>query len=99
MRSHLLLMLCGLLLGACTATTVRDTDADGVADTRDQCLKTPAGMIVNTVGCPVPVRDEKVDADGDGVMNTADQCPETPANTVVDAVGCEQDDDNTPTGQ
>lgn len=92
MRNPLLILLFGLLVSACTVPELHDTDGDGVADQRDQCLKTPAGMLVNTVGCPVPVRTEKVDTDGDGVMNSADQCPETPADAVVDAVGCELDD-------
>jgi len=94
MRNALLILLLGLLAVACTAPAMRDTDGDGVADPLDQCLKTPAGMLVNTVGCPVPVRTEKLDDDGDGVMNTADQCPQTTAGAAVDAVGCEHDDGN-----
>lgn len=89
MRIHVLLILCSLLLGACAAPVVHDTDGDGVNDDRDQCLKTPAGMLVNTVGCPVPVRTEKLDEDGDGVLNTADQCPQTPPGTVVNVDGCD----------
>jgi outer membrane protein OmpA-like peptidoglycan-associated protein len=63
-----------------------DTDADGVADTHDQCPATPAGTAVDTTGC-------EPDADGDGVRDGRDRCPETPANTPVDAEGCELDAD------
>lgn len=35
-----------------------DTDGDGVGDPLDQCPTTPAGVIVDEKGCPVPVCDK-----------------------------------------
>lgn len=59
----------------------KDSDNDGVMDSRDQCLNTPAGQAVDATGC-------NNDLDGDGVINSMDQCPNTPRGTTVNAVGC-----------
>jgi len=64
-----------------------DEDKDGVNNRIDQCAGTPAGAIVDTVGCPL-------DGDNDGVFDGLDQCAETPAGAVVDAAGCPVDSDN-----
>jgi OOP family OmpA-OmpF porin len=59
----------------------KDSDNDGVMDSRDLCPNTPAGQAVDATGC-------NNDLDRDGVVNNADQCPNTPAGTKVDAKGC-----------
>jgi len=64
----------------------RDTDRDGVPDSRDECVATPIGAEVNAQGCPV-------DRDQDLVFDGLDQCPETPAGATVDARGCPSDPD------
>lgn len=58
-----------------------DSDGDGVADNKDKCPNTPAGVSVDANGCPV-------DSDKDGVPDYLDQCPDTAANVVVDEKGC-----------
>ena len=58
----------------------RDTDGDGVPDSRDRCPGTPLGTKVNAEGC--------ADSDGDGVVDTRDLCPGTPPGTPVDVNGC-----------
>ena len=58
-----------------------DRDGDGVADAMDKCPGTPAGVKVDSVGCPL-------DSDKDGVPDYLDKCPGTPAGTKVDATGC-----------
>lgn len=63
-----------------------DSDGDGVPDSRDQCPDTPAGMVVNDIGCPL-------DSDGDGVSDHLDECPNTPAGAKVLANGCALVDD------
>ena len=63
-----------------------DSDGDGVYDDRDQCPGTPAGVPVDSVGCPL-------DSDGDGFYDYQDQCPGTPAGAPVDSVGCPLDSD------
>ncbi|MGI4739760.1 MAG: OmpA family protein [Janthinobacterium lividum] len=47
----------------------KDTDGDGVADRKDKCPDTPAGVKVDENGCPV-------DTDGDGVADYQDKCPD-----------------------
>ena len=42
-----------------TEEDFQDGDGDGVYDADDLCLNTPAGAVVNALGCP--------DTDGDGV--------------------------------
>mgnify|MGYP000474399314 CR=1 FL=1 len=61
--------------------TEKDTDGDGVGDTRDRCAGTPVGVVVNASGCPL-------DSDGDGVPDYMDKCPKTPAGRQVDDQGC-----------
>jgi OOP family OmpA-OmpF porin len=47
----------------------KDTDADGVPDSKDKCPETPVGTKVDAHGCPV-------DTDGDGVADYLDKCPD-----------------------
>lgn len=63
-----------------------DSDGDGVPDELDQCPDTPAGVAVDSRGCPI-------DSDGDGVPDYLDRCPGTPAGVAVDATGCSLDSD------
>lgn len=58
-----------------------DSDGDGVADAKDSCAATPAGVKVDGMGCPL-------DADKDGVADYQDKCPDTKAGAAVDASGC-----------
>jgi len=58
-----------------------DSDGDGVADAKDHCPNTAAGVKVDANGCPL-------DSDGDGVPDSADSCPNTPAGATVNAKGC-----------
>ena len=60
-----------------------DIDNDGINDTIDQCLTTPANTNVDAFGCALVI-----DIDSDGVNDIIDQCLSTPANTNVDAYGC-----------
>ena len=81
----------------------KDSDNDGVPDSRDMCPNTPLGVKVDENGCPL-------DSDGDGVPDYLDKCPNTPTGVKVDADGCPLDSDgdgvpdyldkcpNTPTG-
>lgn len=46
----------------------RDSDGDGVIDTKDKCPGTPIAIKVNATGCPN-------DADNDGVPDYFDRCP------------------------
>lgn len=49
----------------------KDADGDGVADRKDKCPNTPAGVAVDEDGCPI-------DTDGDGVPDYLDKCPNVP---------------------
>ncbi len=66
----------------------RDSDKDGVKNKFDLCPKTPKGVKVDSVGCPL-------DTDGDGVPDYLDLCPETPeaAYGKIDSLGCPLDTD------
>jgi len=64
----------------------RDTDGDGVPDSRDKCAATPKGATVDKKGCPS-------DTDGDAVLDGIDQCADTPRGCAVDARGCPTDAD------
>lgn len=70
-----------------TVTAPKDTDNDGVPDSRDQCPATLAEAIVDASGC-------EPDADMDAVADARDACPNTPQNAEVDARGCELDSDD-----
>lgn len=64
------------------ATLDGDADNDGVSDSADKCPGTPAGVSVNSQGCPE-------DDDGDGVYNYRDDCPDTTDRRArIDARGC-----------
>lgn len=63
-----------------------DADGDGIYDDLDQCPDTPAGAVVDSIGCPK-------DTDGDGVYDGLDECPYTPRGAVVDSTGCPEDSD------
>jgi outer membrane protein OmpA-like peptidoglycan-associated protein len=65
----------------------KDSDGDGVTDDRDRCPNTPAGAVVDAVGCPK-------DSDGDGVYDGLDVCPDTPRGARVDSRGCPDDSDH-----
>jgi len=58
-----------------------DSDSDGVANSQDMCADTPAGVRVNSQGCPF-------DRDADGVYDYMDECPATPAGARTDEKGC-----------
>lgn len=61
-----------------------DSDGDGVIDSQDRCLGTPAGVSVDARGCRV-----RLDSDGDGVADDQDRCPQTSdRNRRVDRFGC-----------
>ena len=60
----------------------KDSDGDGVPDSRDRCPNTPKGVQVDEHGCPL-------DSDGDGVPDYLDKCPGTPKGAKVDKDGCE----------
>ena len=59
----------------------KDSDGDGVVDSRDLCPGTPSGVQVDSNGCPL-------DSDRDGVYDYLDKCPGTPAGVKVDQNGC-----------
>jgi len=67
-----------------TATVVDDgdDDNDGVSNTNDQCIYTPAGAVVDANGC-------RLDDDNDGVVNSNDKCPTTKMGISVDTTGCQ----------
>ncbi|MEE4245605.1 MAG: OmpA family protein [Kangiellaceae bacterium] len=63
------------------SNTNKDTDGDGVFDSKDMCPNTAANIVVDANGC-------ELDSDGDGVKNSVDACPATPAGAKVDDKGC-----------
>ncbi|WP_213194839.1 thrombospondin type 3 repeat-containing protein [Desulfuromonas sp. AOP6] len=67
----------------------KDSDKDGVSDSRDRCPETPRTMQVDRHGCP----DNPPDSDDDGVADYLDRCPDTPEGASVDAAGCLRDSD------
>ena len=75
----------GFVVGGAVCA-MRDTDADGVKNYKDDCRGTVAGGIVDERGC-------EIDSDGDGVVDRLDECPGTPQGAAVDARGCEIDSD------
>lgn len=60
-----------------------DLDGDGVDDSRDSCLNTPLGDVVDADGCSIPL-----DSDEDGVVDDLDNCANTPTGSAVDESGC-----------
>ncbi len=64
----------------------KDSDGDGVYDSKDKCPNTPKGVTVDSDGCPL-------DTDQDGVYDYLDECPDTPMGVPVDAKGCPLDTD------
>ena len=66
--------------------SVPDSDHDGVSDDLDKCPDSPAGITVDTTGCPR-------DFDMDGVPDFKDMCPNTQPNIGVDSTGCAKDED------
>jgi hypothetical protein len=64
----------------------KDSDGDGVVDSKDGCPNTPKGARVDSKGCPI-------DSDGDGVPDGIDKCASTPKGWKVDAAGCPIDTD------
>ncbi len=67
-------------------TLYGDEDNDGTFDGWDQCPGTPAGVKVDSVGCPL-------DDDLDGVPNYKDDQPNTPYGAFVNDRGVEISDD------
>jgi OOP family OmpA-OmpF porin len=66
-----------------------DDDHDGVLNSQDNCIYTPAGVKVDALGCalPAPVVVDN-DSDKDGVLNADDVCPQTPLGEEVNSEGC-----------
>src|SRR6266852_659206 len=64
----------------------KDSDGDGVPDSKDACPGTPAGAVVDAQGCPR-------DSDRDGVYDGLDACPNTVQGAEVDSRGCPKDSD------
>ena len=62
---------------------VADADKDGVADKKDECPETPAGVEVDSKGCAI-------DSDGDGIANHLDKCPDVPGVEAME--GCPDSD-------
>lgn len=60
-----------------------DTDKDGVADKKDACPNTLAGVQVDSKGCPV-------DTDADGVADYLDKCPQLAGS--IELNGCPDTD-------
>jgi OOP family OmpA-OmpF porin len=60
-----------------------DTDKDGIADKKDKCPNTPAGITVDDLGCPI-------DTDNDGVADYLDLCPKLAG--TVSLKGCPDTD-------
>ncbi len=77
-------------------SATRDSDNDGVIDSLDLCIETPAGAGVDSRGCetvveeisqPVVVAIEITDTDQGGVFNIADNNPNSETGKPVEASG------------
>lgn len=68
-----------------TLAAALDSDRDHVLTGEDMCPETPAGLPVDSAGCPR-------DSDEDGVGDALDRCPGTPLFSAVDASGCEPEE-------
>lgn len=81
----------------------KDSDGDGVIDSKDKCARTPKDVKVNEDGCPaedLAAKEKayndslaKIDTDNDGIPDVKDKCPNTIPGTAVDSIGCMQDFD------
>ena len=67
-------------------TKEKDTDGDGVVDSKDRCPNTPKNTKVDMYGC-------SLDSDKDGVVDYIDQCPDTLEGVEVNSEGCPVDSD------
>lgn len=63
-------------------TLIADDDRDGILNLVDNCLETPAGVVVDSVGCPL-------DDDKDGVPNYIDKEQFSNKGAIVDEFGAE----------
>lgn len=63
----------------------KDSDNDGVSDTKDECPDTPANVAVDKNGCPL-------DRDKDGVADYLDNCPDVPGTALLN--GCPDRDND-----
>ncbi|MEN4053619.1 TolC family outer membrane protein [Sulfurimonas sp. NWX79] len=59
----------------------RDSDGDGIINSKDKCPNTPKNAKVSSDGCAV-------DVDMDGVKDYKDKCPNTPLGYNVNEDGC-----------
>lgn len=70
----------------------KDSDGDGVTDSKDGCPGTASGVVVDKYGCPEAEAMAEADSDGDGVVDSKDGCPDTPTGMAVDKYGCPETD-------
>lgn len=68
-------------------TIIADSDNDGILDLADNCYNTPAGVEVDSVGCPL-------DGDLDGVPDYRDKDLFSVPNAIVDEHGQEMSPEN-----
>ena len=69
------------------ASKPKDSDGDGVPDSKDRQANTPKGAIVDRFGV-------LVDSDADGIPDGLDRDPGTPRGALVDAFGSPLDTDH-----
>lgn len=63
----------------------KDADNDGVSDNKDKCPNTPAGVVVDKMGCPL-------DKDKDGIADYLDSCPDVAGTQLLN--GCPDRDND-----